>query len=64
MKFHDLRAALTFGWALVGLLHSKVTHLSQWALYRPGSAKVASKERQFSRWLHNAKIVRCYSTLN
>lgn len=56
MKFHDLRAALTFGWALVGLLLSKATYLSQWALYRPGPAKAASKERQFSRWLHNDKI--------
>lgn len=56
LNFHDIRTAITFGWALVGLLVSRVTHMSQWALYRPGKAKIASKERQLSRWLHNEKI--------
>lgn len=56
LHFHDIRSSITFGWALVGLLISRVTHMSQWALYRPGKAKTASKERQLSRWLHNEKI--------
>lgn len=57
VRFHDLRCLRTFVWALVGLLLSQQIHLSQWVLYRPGQAKAASKQRQFSRWLHNAKIV-------
>jgi hypothetical protein len=56
LKFHDIRTAATFGWALVGLLISETIHLNHWALFRPGATKVASKERQFSRWLHNDKI--------
>jgi hypothetical protein len=53
---HDLRCLFTFVWAMVGLILSQHIHLSQWVLHRPGSAKAASKQRQFSRWLHNAKI--------
>jgi hypothetical protein len=56
LKFHDIRTAATFGWALVGLLISETIHLNHWALFRPGPTKMASKERQFSRWLHNDKI--------
>ncbi len=57
LRFHDLRTLQTFIWSLVGLLISESIHLSHWALYRPGAAKAASKERQLSRWLHNEKIV-------
>jgi len=57
VRFHDLRCLITFVWALVGLLMSQQIHLSQWALYRADQTKAASKQRQFSRWLHNAKIV-------
>jgi hypothetical protein len=56
MPFNDLRNKVTFAWALVGLLLSKSIHPSEWLLYRQGSAKAASKARQFSRWLHNGKI--------
>jgi hypothetical protein len=56
VRFHDLRCLITFVWALVGLLMSQQIHLSQWALYRPGQSKAASKQRQFSRWLSNGKI--------
>lgn len=56
VRFHDLRTLTTFVWAIVGLLISESIHLSHWALYRPGKAKAASKERQLSRWLHNEKI--------
>jgi hypothetical protein len=54
--FHDLRILQTFVWAVVGIIESKKPHLSHWTAFRRGSAKAASKERQFSRWLHNDKI--------
>ena len=56
VRFHDLRCLITFVWALVGLLMSQEVHLSQWVLYRASPAKAASKQRQFSRWLHNEQI--------
>lgn len=54
--FHDLRILQTFGWAIVGLIESQKPHFSHWLPFRGGEAKAASKERQFSRWLHNDKI--------
>ena len=54
--FHDLRILETFVWAIVGVIESKKPHFSHWLPFRTGSAKAASKERQFSRWLHNEKI--------
>lgn len=57
VAFHDIRAAVTFIWSLVGLLLSGKIHLSQWALYRPGKTQAGGKERQISRWLHNEHIV-------
>lgn len=56
VSFRDVRNLATFVWAIVGLLLSEQIHLSQWALFRPGESKAASKERQLSRWLHNFKI--------
>lgn len=55
-RCHDLRATTTFVWAVFGLIISECVHLSSWAMFRPGEAKAASKERQFSRWLHNDRI--------
>ena len=55
-RLHDLRATTTFLWAVFGLIMSECVHLNGWALFRPGEAKAASKERQFSRWLHNERI--------
>jgi len=55
-SFHDLRILQTFGWAIVGVIESKKPHFSHWLPFRNGQAKAASKERQFSRWLHNDKI--------
>jgi len=57
IRFNDMRNWFTFAWALVGVLLSGSIHLSKWALYREGSAQAESKQRQFSRWLHNTKIV-------
>jgi len=56
VAFHDLRILQTFGWALVGVIESKKPHFSHWLPFRSGQAKAASKERQFSRWLHNDRI--------
>lgn len=56
LRFPDLRLMFTFGWAVAGLLLCETVHLSQWALFRPGPQLVASKERQFLRWLHNERI--------
>jgi len=56
ISFHDLRIYQTFVWALVGVIESKKPHFSHWLPFRRGPAKAASKERQFSRWLHNEKI--------
>lgn len=54
--FHDLRVLVTFVWAIVGVIKSKKPHFSHWLAYRSGEAQAASKEKQFSRWLHNEKI--------
>lgn len=56
LRCHDLRTTTTFVWAVFGLILSECVHLNLWALFRPGTAKIASKERQFSRWLHNDRI--------
>lgn len=56
VRCHDLRTTTTFVWAVFGLIVSECVHLNWWALYRPGEAKASSKERQFSRWLHNDRI--------
>ena len=56
VHFHDFRCLITFAWAIVGVLMEKSVHLSKWGIHRAGRAKAASKQRQFVRWLKNAKI--------
>jgi hypothetical protein len=56
VRLNDLRNVVTFVWAVTGLIASGTVHLSVWSLYRNSKAKVASIERQFSRWLHNDKV--------
>lgn len=56
VQFHDIRCLITFAWAIVGVILEQNTHLSQWSLHRQGEAQAASKQRQFARWLHNARI--------
>lgn len=56
VRFHDIRVMTTYVWAVFGLIVAECIHLSLWAVLRPGDAQVASKERQFSRWLHNERI--------
>ena len=57
VRFHDMRCLITFAWAIVGVLLEKSVHLSKWGVHRFGEAQAASKQRQFGRWLKNAKIV-------
>ena len=57
IRFHDMRCLITFAWAIVGVLLEKSVHLSKWSVHRVGGAQAASKQRQFVRWLKNAKIV-------
>ena len=57
VRFHDLRCMFTFVWAVVGVLMEQSVHLSKWGMQRTGSAKAASKQRQFARWLKNNRIV-------
>jgi hypothetical protein len=57
VRFHDMRCLVTFAWAIVGVLMEKSVHLSKWGIHRYGEAQAASKQRQFVRWLKNAKIV-------
>ena len=54
--FPDIRLLTTFVWAVVGLISSQKPHLSRWTTYRSTETKASSKERQFSRWLHNDRI--------
>jgi len=56
VRFHDLRCQATFLWAVVGLILEKSVHLGQWSRHYPGETQQASRERRFSRWLHNPNI--------
>ena len=56
VHFHDKRCLVTFIWAMVGIIKEKCVHLSHWGNHRPGEVQAASKQRQFARWLSNAKI--------
>lgn len=56
VRLPDLRLITTFVWAVFGLIVSEDVHLNKWALLRTEKTQVASKERQFSRWLHNERI--------
>lgn len=56
VRLNDKRNLYTFVWAITGLIVSGTVHLSVWSVYRKGAAKASSKERQFSRWLHNEKV--------
>jgi hypothetical protein len=58
VRFHDMRCLITFAWAIVGVLLEKSVHLSKWGVHRRGEAQAASKQRQFVRWLKNARIER------
>jgi hypothetical protein len=54
-RFHDMRCLITFTWAIVGVILERSVHLSKWSVLRVGEAQAASKQRQFVRWLKNAR---------
>lgn len=56
VRFHDLRTTATFVWVVFGLIVRECVPLNMGALFRPGKAPITSKERPFSRWLHNDRI--------
>lgn len=56
IRFHDLRCLFTFARAITGLLLSSKVNLGEWAVFGKSSVQASSKERQFSRWIHNRKI--------
>jgi Transposase DDE domain len=56
VQFHDFRCLITFAWSIVGVILEKSVHMSKWSIHRQGEAKAASKQRQFARWLNNARI--------
>jgi hypothetical protein len=56
VSFPDLRLFTTFGWAIVGVIMSQKPHFSHWQPFRKENTQASSKERQFSRWLHNDRI--------
>ncbi len=56
LRLHDLRCLASFAWAITGMLLSHTIHLGEWSTHRKALVKAGSKERQFSRWLHNDKI--------
>jgi hypothetical protein len=56
VSFPDLRLFTTFGWAIVGVIMSQKPHFSHWQPFRTENTQASSKERQFSRWLHNDRI--------
>ncbi len=65
-EWADLRHLYTLVWMVIGLIHSGSVNLTKWAMYIQSKAKFAqSKQRRFSRWIHNPRInpKRLYSPL-
>lgn len=65
-EWADLRHLYTLVWMVIGLIHSGSVNLTKWAMYIQSRAKFAqSKQRRFSRWIHNPRInpQRLYSPL-
>ena len=65
-EWADLRHLYTLVWMIIGLIHSGSVNLTKWAMYVQSRANLAqSKQRRFSRWLHNPRInpQRLYSPL-
>lgn len=62
----DLRHLQTLVWMVTGLIYEGSVNLTKWGLHMQSRAKIAqSKQRRFSRWLHNSRINvhRLYSPL-
>ena len=55
--YRDLRRLNTLAWAITGLCLTHTVRLGAWAQVLPSCAQsAASRERRFSRWLHNRAI--------
>ncbi len=55
--YRDLRRLNTLAWAITGLCLTHTVRLGAWAQVLPSPAQsAASRERRFSRWLHNRAI--------
>jgi hypothetical protein len=62
----DIRHLYTLSWMVIGLMQSSCISLTQWGVYIHSRALFAqSRQRRFSRWLHNSRINvrRLYSPL-
>ncbi|NEP54175.1 MAG: transposase [Moorea sp. SIO3C2] len=56
-QWADIRHLHTLVWMVVGLIHSGSVNLTKWTMYILARAVFAqSKQRRFSRWLHNPRI--------
>ncbi len=65
-QWADVRHLYTLVWMVIGLIHSGSVNLTKWTMYIHSRAVFAqSKQRRFSRWLHNPRInpQRLYSPL-
>lgn len=55
--FGDRRRVVVLAWAVVALIFTKTVNLNSWITVVISNAKFArSRERRFSRWLHNSKV--------
>ena len=65
-EWADIRHLYTLIWMIIGLIHAETVSLTKWGAYLKSRAVFAqSKQRRFSRWLHNPRInvQRLYSPL-
>lgn len=65
-EWADLRHLYTLVWMVIGLIHAGSVNLTKWTMYIQSRAKFSqSKQRRFSRWIHNPRInpQRLYSPL-
>lgn len=65
-EWADIRHFYTLTWMVIGLIQSGCISLTKWGAYIHSRAQFAqSKQRRFSRWLHNSRINvhRLYSPL-
>ena len=51
--YRDLRRLNTLTWAITGLCLTHTVRLGAWAQLPSRAQSAASRERRFSRWLHN-----------
>lgn len=65
-EWSDVRHLYTLAWMVIGLIASGCISLTKWGAHMQSRAVFAqSRQRRFSRWLHNPRInvQRLYSSL-